>query len=165
MNLSVLTRIPRLSGTRPTGTRLIYWHAEIGPRPSGTRLVGTTPFIQLSEQPVRQWRERKCPILETVSKGDSNPGSLDCGSGILVSTAELQRSPCINASQSPPMHHKAHQCITKPTNASQSPPMHHKAHQCITKPTNASQSPPMHHKAHQCITKSTNASQSPPMHL
>ena len=31
-------------------------------------------FIQLSEQG-RQWRERKCPILETVIKGDSNPGS------------------------------------------------------------------------------------------
>ena len=31
----------------------------------------------------RQWRERKCPIFETVTKGDSNPGSLDCESGIL----------------------------------------------------------------------------------
>ena len=30
-----------------------------------------------------QWRERKCPIFETVSKVDSNPGSLDCESGIL----------------------------------------------------------------------------------
>ena len=30
-----------------------------------------------------QWRERKCPIFETVAKGDSNPGSLDCESGIL----------------------------------------------------------------------------------
>ena len=39
-------------------------------------------FIQLSEQG-RQWRERKCPIFETVAKGDSNPGSLDCESGIL----------------------------------------------------------------------------------
>ena len=36
-------------------------------------------FIQLSEQ----WRERKCPIFETVTQGDSNPGSLDCESGIL----------------------------------------------------------------------------------
>ena len=28
-------------------------------------------------------RERKCPIFETVAKGDSNPGPLDCESGIL----------------------------------------------------------------------------------
>ena len=39
-------------------------------------------FTQLS-QLVRQWRERKFPIFETVAKGDSNPGSLDCESGIL----------------------------------------------------------------------------------
>ena len=39
-------------------------------------------FIQLSEQG-RQWRERKCPLFETVTKRDSNPGSLDCESGIL----------------------------------------------------------------------------------
>ena len=39
-------------------------------------------FIQLS-QLGRKWRERKCPIFETVAKGDSNPGSLDCESGIL----------------------------------------------------------------------------------
>ena len=39
-------------------------------------------FIQLGEQG-RQWRERKCPIFETVTKRDSNPGSLDCESGIL----------------------------------------------------------------------------------
>ena len=31
-------------------------------------------FIQLSQQG-RQWRERKCPIFETVPKEDSNPGS------------------------------------------------------------------------------------------
>ena len=30
------------------------------------------------------WRERKCPDFETVSKGDSNPGSLDCESGVLL---------------------------------------------------------------------------------
>ena len=30
-----------------------------------------------------QWIERKCPIFETVAKGDLNPGSLDCESGIL----------------------------------------------------------------------------------
>ena len=34
-------------------------------------------FIQLS-QLGRQWNERKCPIFETVGKGDSNPGSLYC---------------------------------------------------------------------------------------
>ena len=39
-------------------------------------------FIQLS-QLERQWRERICPIFETVTKGDSNPGSFDCDSGIL----------------------------------------------------------------------------------
>ena len=39
-------------------------------------------FIQLGEQG-RQWRERKYPTFETVPKGDSNPGSLDCESGIL----------------------------------------------------------------------------------
>ena len=39
-------------------------------------------FIQLSQQG-RQWREGKCPIFQTVAKGDSNPGSLDCESGIL----------------------------------------------------------------------------------
>ena len=39
-------------------------------------------FIQLSQQG-RQWRERKCPIFDTVAKQDSNPGSLDCKSGIL----------------------------------------------------------------------------------
>ena len=39
-------------------------------------------FIQLS-QLGRQWRERKCPIFETVAKGDSNPFSLYCESGIL----------------------------------------------------------------------------------
>ena len=40
-----------------------------------------THFIQLSERGV-SWRERKCPNFETVAKGDSNPGSLDCESGI-----------------------------------------------------------------------------------
>ena len=39
-------------------------------------------FIQLSQQG-HQWRERKCPIFETVAKGDSNPCSLDCESGVL----------------------------------------------------------------------------------
>ena len=39
-------------------------------------------FVQLS-QLGRQWRERKCPIFETVAKGDSNPGSLDCESSVL----------------------------------------------------------------------------------
>ena len=39
-------------------------------------------FILLSQQGC-QWRERKCPIFETVAKEDSNPGSLDCESGVL----------------------------------------------------------------------------------
>ena len=46
-------------------------------------------FIQLSQQG-RQLRERKCPIFETVAKGDSNPGSLDCESGILPLSYRLQ---------------------------------------------------------------------------
>ena len=29
------------------------------------------------------WRERKCPNFVTVTKGDSNPDSLDCESGVL----------------------------------------------------------------------------------
>ena len=44
--------------------------------------VARYSIIQLG-QLGRQWRERKCPIFETVAKGDSNPGSLDCESGIL----------------------------------------------------------------------------------
>ena len=44
--------------------------------------IARCSFIQLSEQG-RQCRERKCPIFETVTKRDSNPGSLDCESGIL----------------------------------------------------------------------------------
>ena len=44
--------------------------------------IATYSFIQLS-QLGPQWRERKWPIFETVAKGDSNPGSLDCESGIL----------------------------------------------------------------------------------
>ena len=48
-------------------------------------------FIQLSEQG-HQWRERKCPIFETVTKRDSNPGSLDCESGILPLS---YRAPCL----------------------------------------------------------------------
>ena len=39
-------------------------------------------FIKLSQLGL-QWRERKRPIFETVAKGDSNTGSLDCESGIL----------------------------------------------------------------------------------
>ena len=39
-------------------------------------------FIQLIQQG-RQWREGKCPIFQTVAKGNSNPGLLDCESGIL----------------------------------------------------------------------------------
>ena len=49
-------------------------------------------FIQLS-QLGRQWRERKCPIFETVPKGDSNPGSLDCESGILPLSYRAPQTP------------------------------------------------------------------------
>ena len=45
-------------------------------------LIARYSFIHLS-QLGHQWRERKCPIFETVAKEDSNPGSLDCESGIL----------------------------------------------------------------------------------
>ena len=38
--------------------------------------------MQVSQQG-RQWRERKCPLFETVAKRDSNPGSLDYESGVL----------------------------------------------------------------------------------
>ena len=39
-------------------------------------------FMQLC-QLGHKWRERKWPTFETLAKGDSNPGSLDCESGIL----------------------------------------------------------------------------------
>ena len=41
-------------------------------------------LIYIAESTGALWRERKCPIFETVAKGDSNPGSLDCESGILA---------------------------------------------------------------------------------
>ena len=44
--------------------------------------IGWYSFIQLSQQG-RQWRERKCPVFETVAKGDLNPGSLECESGVV----------------------------------------------------------------------------------
>ena len=44
--------------------------------------IGRYSYIQLTEQG-RQWRERKCLIFEKITKRDSNPGSLDCESGIL----------------------------------------------------------------------------------
>ena len=56
-------------------------HAAIAQR-LFTHISTRYSFIQLSEQGC-QWRERKCPIFETVAKGDSNPGSLDCESIIL----------------------------------------------------------------------------------
>ena len=48
-----------------------------------TLFIARYSFIQLSQQG-HQWRERKCPIFETVAKGDSNPGSLGCESSILL---------------------------------------------------------------------------------
>ena len=50
-------------------------------------------FIQLSRQG-RQWREVKCPIFQTVAKGDSNPGSLDCESGILPLSYRAPSNTC-----------------------------------------------------------------------
>ena len=44
--------------------------------------IARYPFKQLSQLGL-QWRERKCSNFETVAKGDSNPGSLNCESGIL----------------------------------------------------------------------------------
>ena len=55
--------------------------------------IARDSFIQLS-QLGRQWRERKYPIFETVAKGDSNPGSLDCESGILPLS---YRAPHVNS--------------------------------------------------------------------
>ena len=51
-------------------------------------------FIQLS-QLRRQWRERKCPLFETVAKGGSNPGSLDCESGILPLSYRAPYTTCV----------------------------------------------------------------------
>ena len=45
--------------------------------------VYTQLLIYTAERTDASWRERKCPIFQTVAKGDSNPGSLDCESGIL----------------------------------------------------------------------------------
>ena len=68
-------------------------------------------FIQLS-QLGRQWRERKCPIFETVAKGDSNPGSLDCESGILpLSYRALGRSNIIKNIEHQIQTHIVHSCI------------------------------------------------------
>ena len=43
-----------------------------------------------------QWRERKCQIFETVAKGDSNPGSLDCESGVLPLSYRAPFMKCMN---------------------------------------------------------------------
>ena len=49
--------------------------------------ISTTVYshvlIYTAESTEASWRERKCPNFETVAKWDSNPGSLDCESGIL----------------------------------------------------------------------------------
>ena len=49
--------------------------------------ISTTVYSQVliytAESTEASWRERKCPNFETVAKGDSKPGSLDCESGIL----------------------------------------------------------------------------------
>ena len=59
-------------------------------------------FIQLSRQG-RQRREGKCPIFQTVAKGDSNLGSHDCESGILpLSYRAPNGVPCILCGYSSP---------------------------------------------------------------
>ena len=66
-------------------------------------------FIQLSQQG-RQWRERKCPIFDTVAKQDSNAGSLGCESGILPLSYRAPRdwfidnSIIINSGETFPVH-------------------------------------------------------------
>ena len=49
--------------------------------------ISTTVYSQVliytAESTEATWSERKCPNFDTVAKGDSNPGSLDCESGIL----------------------------------------------------------------------------------
>ena len=49
--------------------------------------ISTTVYsqvlIDIAELTGTSWRERKCPNFETVPNGDSNPGSLDCESGVL----------------------------------------------------------------------------------
>ena len=40
-------------------------------------------YFNTAEWTEASWREPKCPSFETAAKGDSNPGSLDCESGVL----------------------------------------------------------------------------------
>ena len=51
-------------------------------------------FIKLSQQG-RRWKEGNCPIFQTVAKGDSNPGSLDCESGILPLSYRAPHYECV----------------------------------------------------------------------
>ena len=73
----------------PTPTRLLleaFSHAAIMRNDYSLTFpplsIARYSFIQQSEQG-RQWREQKCPNIETVAKGDSNQGSLDCESVVL----------------------------------------------------------------------------------
>ena len=52
--------------------------------PSLTDLFIPTPFSASPGSMLREAIARKCPIFQTVAKGDSNPGSLDCESGIIT---------------------------------------------------------------------------------
>ena len=72
-------------------------------------------FIQLSQQG-RQWREGHCPIFQTVAKGDSNPGSLDCESGILPLSYRAPHYECVaNSLQIYDKHiYLLHTIINKP---------------------------------------------------
>ena len=49
-----------------------------------TKSLTFAPLPEQLSQLGRQWRERKCPIFETVAKQDSNPGSLYSETGILL---------------------------------------------------------------------------------
>ena len=79
-------RFPRDTGTNSASSgSMLAWQQLRAKTKSLTfppLAVARYSIIQLG-QLGRQWRERKCPIFETVAKGDSNPGSLDCESGIL----------------------------------------------------------------------------------
>ena len=43
-------------------------------------------------QALPSWGERKCSNFEKVAKGDLNPGSLDCESGILAELSSFSRA-------------------------------------------------------------------------
>ena len=62
-------------------------------------------LIYTAEWTGASWRERKCPSFETLTKGDSDPGSLDCESSILPLSPSLTSQSPLEASQT-----KANDC-------------------------------------------------------